>query len=1095
MSNNNTTTNKSTQNSSNSNTQKIPYPKQSSNQPTKIELAAAFTNPTSASTKPTNEQSPVNNNHSAIDNNTNSTTVTEEELTAAFTNNIPERPPRSTNPAKQSAGSNNKTKIIATTTITCISIIGIIIGVIFALIQLNSDQTPKTITTIEDLTSEQKEKLGINTKKNNEENTQDNNYSEEYKKYLELSNEEKSELEVIPRKEEIPYSEIDNIEKDTDKNILDSLPQKFDLRDVINVTVGDQNGYGLCWDFASAKALETHMKLRSVDYDPSELQIDFLASNLMYTDRTLHEGGTFQYFADMASSIGTISEEKFASLGIDPNGFYGNGSTNYNYLKLAENDTPLYITKTVDFPSIYKKSGKTTNKTDAELKEFRNLVKAHIMTNGALYMVMDVPDFFVFKNMEGGQTKYYYTPDSQHKNSTRGPHAMAIVGWDDNFSKDNFIGPSGGEGVSKPLHDGAYLVLNSWGNWWGEDGYFWVSYDEYNVESELSGVVSTSLDDTVALSSITSTAEKNLIKEKLAFYIIEKDGEEYISDYALNHGGAYFYLDLSSRDLTDYDLKGIIESFPNISSLDISNNHISDLSPITKLKNLQFISVSNNYIEDITPLCTLEKLSSIQLDHNRIKDISCLANKFNNNNLYLDISGNTGITGYENFTELRGLIADNIGLTSLSSFNNLRNLETLSVQDNSITNLSGLTGSEEGFYSLQLSGNHLSDLTFDKPIDFLDISNNNLKDISILNNVKTSTVYANDNNFGDLSKFNNSNITSLALSGNKNLTNLSTLNSIQFLNLSNCNIPSLAMLDGLSNTQSLILANNNISSLDGIENTPNLSYLNLDSNNLSSLSGIDQLANLTNLNVSNNQLISLDDISTLSNLTDISADNNQLSNIDGLTSLPNLYFVTLSHNNLASIPVFATNENLYINLEDNPLENVTIPQPTIFINLKNCNISSLNYSLTKNLHSINLEGNPGWNNYSNLISNTISNQQMSNSPYLNISITTDYNFSEEELNNLKPEIYGKAIWSINLTQYYNELDKSSNTTIDLTNYPNKRAIFMKALKSGTKLNDFSVNKPATNLTLSNSSLDSIYLDSWFKLNANISINHALFNLK
>ncbi|MCF0227178.1 MAG: hypothetical protein HUK28_07745, partial [Methanobrevibacter sp.] len=47
-------------------------------------------------------------------------------------------------------------------------------------------------------------------------------------------------------------------------------------------------------------------------------------------------------------------------------------------------------------------------------------------------------------------------------------HAITIVGWDDNYSKDNFrVAPPG---------DGAYIVKNSWGPYFGDGGYFYISY-------------------------------------------------------------------------------------------------------------------------------------------------------------------------------------------------------------------------------------------------------------------------------------------------------------------------------------------------------------------------------------------------------------------------------------------------------------------------------------------------------------------------------------------------------------------------------------------------------------------------------------------
>jgi len=94
------------------------------------------------------------------------------------------------------------------------------------------------------------------------------------------------------------------------------------------------------------------------------------------------------------------------------------------------------------------------------------------MNYGAVYtdMVWDDSSY-------NSTNKTYYNPGN-----TGGGHAVAIVGWDDNFEAAKFS--------SAPEGNGAFIVKNSWGGQWGDHGYFYVSYyDAYFGRQGVNGVV------------------------------------------------------------------------------------------------------------------------------------------------------------------------------------------------------------------------------------------------------------------------------------------------------------------------------------------------------------------------------------------------------------------------------------------------------------------------------------------------------------------------------------------------------------------------------------------------------------------------------
>ena len=208
-----------------------------------------------------------------------------------------------------------------------------------------------------------------------------------------------------------------------------TFPTAYDLRDSRRITdIRSQGDYGSCWAFASLASLESYLK--------KDTTVDLSENNLMWNsgfDITPDEGGNYTMAtAYLARWSGPVSESS------DPY------------------DTP-------------KKTGLAPVYHVQEVESIPNLpsaIKQALMDGGALYTSMYSGLFESNDYYNSDNAAFYY--DGNEKPD----HDVVIVGWDDNYSRNNF--------AKTPEGDGAWIIRNSWGADWGDGGYFYLSYyDSY----------------------------------------------------------------------------------------------------------------------------------------------------------------------------------------------------------------------------------------------------------------------------------------------------------------------------------------------------------------------------------------------------------------------------------------------------------------------------------------------------------------------------------------------------------------------------------------------------------------------------------------
>ena len=327
--------------------------------------------------------------------------------------------------------------------------------------------------------------------------------------------EENTEIS-FPALEEIPFADMLKDQLDRDLNVPATyantgvdLPASYDLRDYqLSTSVKNQDPLGTCWTFAATAAVESNYLLKTgVAPDFSEKHLAYFTKharpegldqagegmNNNNIGSALDSGQVTNAMGTYAAWQGPVYESDVPYQ--DDNGGKdkdANWTVNETYRTASE----AHLQNAEIFPS---PANWTTGEYVYDAKAVEQ-IKESIYNNGAVsafyYVYQPTSDaekdnILKYWNEEHG---CYYTTGSNSPN-----HVVAIIGWDDNFSKDNFSGDT------KPEGNGAFLIKNSWGedpdsysaahdymhaipnDEGGKDyGYFWISYYDESLSLPVS---------------------------------------------------------------------------------------------------------------------------------------------------------------------------------------------------------------------------------------------------------------------------------------------------------------------------------------------------------------------------------------------------------------------------------------------------------------------------------------------------------------------------------------------------------------------------------------------------------------------------------
>lgn len=281
-------------------------------------------------------------------------------------------------------------------------------------------------------------------------------YSDEYIAWLALDESEKS------------ATTMPSMCKEEESGLIGSTNSysmsKFTLQDDYVLGVRDQSITNDCWAFATLASIESNLLMNNIATGYLSVgHLELMTQDSLYTpyyttfNRTLNGGGKLELTAAYVLNYwGPIKESELS--------FTSLVNIINNRSSISQTSVTSKTTS-IDIDNIFYLNNSQGACSDSSI----TTIKQYLVNHGAL-----AASLYFKLNNEYTNGAYYYYNGSNISN-----HAVTIVGWDDTIKVTSFS--------KKATRTGAWLVKNSYGTSTGDDGYFYVSYDDINICTNVVG--------------------------------------------------------------------------------------------------------------------------------------------------------------------------------------------------------------------------------------------------------------------------------------------------------------------------------------------------------------------------------------------------------------------------------------------------------------------------------------------------------------------------------------------------------------------------------------------------------------------------------